>query len=58
MPAGIDHGGHHDLKQSVETGDRILCGICLSERRETADVDEHHCHLATLAGEHIVTLLE
>ena len=30
----------------------------LGEWGEVADVDEHHCHFATLTGEDIVTLLK
>ena len=58
VPTGVDHGGHDDLKQSVEPGDGVLGGVCLGERGEVADVDEHHRHLAALPGEHVVTLLE
>ena len=58
VPTGIDDGGHDDLEQRVEPGDGVLGGVRLGERREVADVDEHHRHLAALTGEHVVTLLE
>ena len=58
MPTGIDDGGHHDLKQGVESGHDILGRVGFGEGGEVADVDEHHCHFATLAGEDIVTLFE
>ena len=36
----------------------ILGGVRLGERREVANIDEHHRHLTTLAGEHVITLLK
>ena len=58
MPTGVDDGGHHDLEQRVEAGDRVLGGVGLGERGEVADVDEHHRHFAALTGEDIVALLK
>ena len=58
MPTGVDDGRHHDLEQGVEPGDGVLGGVRLGERREVADVDEHHRHLAALPGEDVVSLLE
>ena len=54
----LDDGGHHDVEQRVEPRHRVLSSIRLRERREVADVDEHHRHLATLTGEHVVALLQ
>src|SRR3954447_3326568 len=58
MPTGVDDGRHHDLEQGVEPSDRVLGGIRFDERREVADVDEHHRHLAALTGEHVIALLK
>ena len=58
VPTGVDDGGHHDLEQGVEPGDGVLGGVGLGERGEVADVDEHHRHLAALAGEDVIALLE
>jgi hypothetical protein len=58
VPTGVDDGRHDNLKQRVEARDRVLGSVCLGERGEIADVDEHHRHLAALPGEHIVTLLK
>jgi len=37
---------------------RVLGGVRLGERSEVANVDEHHGHLAALAGKDIITLLQ
>ncbi len=58
VPTGFNDGRHHDVKQRVEAGDRVLGGVGLGERGEIANVDEHHCHFAALPGEDIVTLLK
>ena len=58
VPTGVDHGRHDDLEQGVEPGDGVLGGVRLGERGEVTDVDEHHRHLAALAGEHVVALLQ
>ena len=58
MATGIDDGRHDDLEQSVKPGDGFFGGVGLGEWSEVADVDEHHGHLAALAGEHVVALLK
>ena len=58
MPTGIHDRRHHDLEQGIEPGDGVLGGVRFGERGEVADVDEHHRHLAALAGEDVVALLE
>jgi uncharacterized protein DUF3631 len=58
MPTGIHNSGHHNLEQGVEPGNGVLGGVCLGERGEVADVDEHHRHFSALPGKYIVTLLE
>ena len=58
MPTGIHHGRHHYLEQRVEPSHDILGGVRFGERREIADIDECHRHLASLTGEHVVTLFD
>jgi hypothetical protein len=58
VPTGVDDGRHDDLEQGVEASDRVLGGVRLGERGEVANVDKHHCHLAALTGEDIVSLLQ
>jgi hypothetical protein len=58
VPTGVADGRHDDIEQRIEVGDGVLGGVRFGKRREIADIDEHHRHLAALTGEDIVTLLE
>ena len=58
VSAGVDDGGHDDVEQRVEAGHRVLRGVRLGERREVANVDEHHGDLAAFTREDVVTLLQ
>jgi hypothetical protein len=58
MATSVHNGRHDNLEQGVEARNGVLGGIRLGEWSEVADVDEHHGHLAALAGEHVVALLK
>ena len=39
MPASIHDGGHDDLEQRIEAGDRVFGGVGLREWGEVANID-------------------